>query len=122
MAKIGELIIEKTADGFYGKGRIRTMHMRASFDLLPVERQGDKAPSHHIVVYDGGEAVPIGAAWQNAQKRGDNAGAVMFSLRFEDPDFPDWAQNLPAYATSPDNSKPLAIMFDRSRNQDKGGE
>lgn len=125
MAQIGALTIERTDDGWIGKGSIRTRSIQERFVVEPINRDEDrkKPPTHGIFAagFDGSR-IQIGEAWQYTQNAGDNQGAIMFGLRFTDPDFPSWAESLPAFATSPDNSGPLAIMFDRSRNQSKATE
>lgn len=116
MAQVGKMRIEHTDDGFVGTGKISTRSLRETFYIEPVkpDPKRKKPPTHVLFCVLDDERVNVGEAWEYCHKEGEFAGAAMFNLNFYDPDFPQWCENIPAYASSADNSAPLRIMFDRS--------
>lgn len=60
-------------------GTIRTLTLSAKVDIVPVNRPGDRAPSHRVVIGH----LEIGAAWAKTSERGE-----YLSLLLDDPSFP----------------------------------
>ena len=81
------------------RGRIKTIRHNIAFALEPVDKGRDSAPTHRVTVKIGDDFVTVGDAWENTIKRGDSEGRKMFSIRFTDPDLPDWMGNVSAFPT-----------------------
>lgn len=117
MSNIGTLEVKEDQDGYKARGRIETIKTQLTFLVSPVEAGRDNAPTHKIEIKAGERYVVVGDAWANMMQRGDNAGKVMFSLSFTDPDLPEWMRNIAAFPTgaSADGAEIYEITQSRKR-------
>lgn len=83
------------------KGKVHTLQAQITFRLEPHPERGtrERAPDFRAVVKTGDSLIPVGHAWTNEVKRGDNAGEKMFNVCLTDPAFPEWCKNISAFPT-----------------------
>ena len=115
---IGSMEVKHSENGLIGRGRISTIKLRLAFMLQPVPQERDNAPTHRVLVKSGEEWIQVGDAWENAMKRGEFEGRKMFSIRFTDPDLPEWTGNIAAFPTgaiSADGDDQYDIVRQRER-------
>lgn len=125
MSRIGRIDLTPRNDGTqFLKGEFTTAHHAVDFRLDKIEGdRPEKAPTHEIVTRGGhGRFAVIGMAWEHTIKRGDNAGAPMYMLEFDDPDLPQI--RLTAFPVMQSNEHGLncwALETERKRRQSPAG-
>lgn len=125
MSRIGRIDLTPRADGSkFLKGDFTTAHHAVDFRLDKIEGdRPEKAPTHEIVTRGGhGRFATIGMAWEHTIKRGENAGAPMYMLEFDDPDLP--AFRLTAFPSMESNEHGLncwELQTERKRKPQSGG-